>query len=197
MESPPSIHFDSFKLTDDQFYQLCQDNRDLRLERTAYGELVIMPPTGGETGNCNGEINYQLFAWNHQHKLGICFDSSTGFKLANGADRSPDASWISLEKWQNLTLKEREKFIPLSPDFVIELWSKNDSLKSLQEKMKEYMENGTKLGWLINRQDRQVEIYRVGKEVETVDHPLTLSGEDILPNFVMDLSLIWQPYTNG
>jgi Uma2 family endonuclease len=191
MPSPLTIHFDSFKLTDNQFYQLCQDNRDLRFEKNAYGDIVIMPPTGGETGHRNGEMNYQLFAWNHQYKLGIAFDSSTGFKLPNGANRSPDASWIPLEKWQNLTKEEKEKFIPLCPDFIIELRSKNDELKSLQEKMKEYIENGTKLGWLINPQDKKVEIYREDKTVEILEHPLSLSGENILPNFVLNLELIW------
>jgi Uma2 family endonuclease len=191
MPSPLTIHFDSFKLTDNQFYQLCKDNRDLRFEKNAYGDIVIMPPTGGETSNKNLKIIQQLANWTDKDSTGIAFDSSGGFKLPNGATRSPDASWIPLEKWQNLTREEREKFIPLCPDFIIELRSKNDSLKSLQEKMKEYIDNGTKLGWLINPQDQKVEIYREDQEVEILEHPLILSGENILPNFVLNLELIW------
>ena len=191
MESPLTINFESCQLTDEQFYQLCQDNRDLRFERNAQGDLLIMPPTGGETGNRNMEIAYQLQGWSRQSKLGIAFDSSTGFKLPNGAERSPDASWIPLEKWQDLTPQQREKFIPLCPDFVIELRSKTDSLKSLQKKMKEYINNGTKLGWLINRRQKQVEIYRPSQEVEVLNHPQSLSGENVLVGFELDLDLIW------
>ncbi|MEA5532892.1 Uma2 family endonuclease [Crocosphaera sp. XPORK-15E] len=191
MINPLEIKFESFKLTDEQFYQLCQDNRDLRFERNSNGDMVIMPPTGGETGNRNIEIAYQLQSWSRQNKLGIAFDSSTGFKLPNGADRSPDASWIPLKKWNSLTSKQRQKFLPLCPDFVIELRSPSDNLKTLQDKMKEYLDNGTKLGWLINPQDKRVEIYRQRKEVEILDNPQTLSGEDFLPDFVLNLELIW------
>ena len=191
MINPLEINCDSLQMTDEQFFQLCQDNRDLRFERNSNGDILIMPPTGGETGNRNSSINYQLYAWNLQNKLGITFDSSTGFKLPNKADRSPDASWIPLKKWNNLTPQQRQKFLPLCPDFVIELRSPSDSLKTLQNKMKEYLENGTKLGWLINPKAKQVEIYRQGKEVEILDNPTTLSGEDLLPDFVLDLELIW------
>ena len=185
------INCNSLKLTDDQFFQLCQDNRELRFERNRHGDMVIMPPTGGETGNRNLRIIQQLANWTDIDGKGMAFDSSTGFKLPNGADRSPDASWIPLEKWNNLTSEQRQKFLPLCPDFVIELRSPSDSLKTLQNKMKEYLENGTKLGWLINPKTKQVEIYRQGKEVEILDNPTNLSGEDILPNFVLDLELIW------
>ncbi len=185
------IKFESFKLTDEQFYQLCQDNRDLRFERNSNGDMVIMPPTGGETSNRNLKIIQQLGNWTDYNRTGIAFDSSGGFKLPNGADRSPDASWIPLEKWNHLTSEQREKFLPLCPDFVIELRSPSDSLKLLQDKMKEYLENGTKLGWLINRKDRQVEIYRQGQVVEILDNPQTLSGENVLTDFVLDLNLIW------
>jgi Uma2 family endonuclease len=185
------VNLDSFPITDEQFYDLCQDNRHLRFERNAKGNLVIMPPIGGETSNKNAKITQKLGNWTDEDGTGIAFDSSGGFKLPNGADRSPDASWIPLEKWQNLTEKERQRFVPLCPDFVIELRSKTDSLKSLRDKMKEYIENGTRLGWLINRQDRQVEIYRQGKEIEILDYPQTLSGEDVLYGFVLDLQLIW------
>lgn len=178
-------------ITDEQFYQLCITNRELKLERTAKGDLIIMPPTGGETSKFNSEINLDLGLWNRQTKLGITFDSSGGFKLPNGAERSPDVAWIPLAKWESLTPKQQEKFPPICPDFVIELRSPSDSLKLLQEKMQEYIENGTRLGWLINRKNRQVEIYRQGREKEILENPITLSGEDVLPGFVLNLSLIW------
>ncbi|MBN3907410.1 MAG: Uma2 family endonuclease [Nostoc sp. NMS1] len=179
------------ELTDEQFFQLCQANRDLRFERTATGELIIMPPTGGETGNRNAGLTAQLWIWNEQNKLGIAFDSSTGFKLPNGADRSPDASWLRLERWNALTQEEKTKFIPLCPDFVVELLSPSDSLKVAQEKMREYIDNGVRLGWLINRKSRQVEIYRQGQEVEVLESLVTLSGEDVLQGFVLNLGMIW------
>jgi Uma2 family endonuclease len=185
------IHLDSVPLTDEQFYQICLNNRDLRLERNARGDLIIMPPTGGTTGNRNIEISYQLQSWSRQNGLGIAFDSSTGFKLPNGADRSPDASWIAIERWNTLTEEQQNRFIPLCPDFIIELLSPSDNLEKTRSKMGEYVENGLRLGWLINRQSRQVEIYRQGREVEILDNPLTLSGEDILPIFILHLESIW------
>ena len=179
------------KLTDEQFYQLCQANRDLRLEMTAQGELIIMPPTGGETGKRNSDINLDLALWNRQNKLGIVFDSSTGFILPNGAKRSPDAAWIPTEQWNVLTSEQKQKFLPLCPDFVIELRSPTDKLKILQDKMQEYLENGTRLGWLINPQDKQVEIYRQNQAVEVLNFPGNLSGESVLPGFILNLELIW------
>jgi hypothetical protein len=191
MMSPLIVKFDAFQLSNEQFYQLCQDNRDLRFERSSQGDLVIMSTTGGETSNRNIEISYQLQAWSRQNKQGIAFDSSGGFKLPNNADKSPDTAWIPLEKWNNLTTEERQGFIPLCPDFVIELRSKSDSLKSLQNKMQEYLENGTQLGWLINRQDRQIEIYRQGQAVEILENPSQLSGESVLQGFILDLNPVW------
>jgi Uma2 family endonuclease len=185
------LDFQSIELTDEQFYQLCFNNRDLRFERNANGDLLIMAPTGGETGNRNIEIAYQLQAWSRQNKLGLAFDSSTGFKLANGANRSPDASWLSLNKWNSLTKKQQQKFIPLCPDFVIELLSPSDKLGDTQNKMKEYITNGICLGWLINRQNQQVEIYRQGQDVEVLNSPQSLSGENILPGFILNLEPIW------
>jgi Uma2 family endonuclease len=178
-------------MTDDQFFQLCQNNRELRFERNANGELIIMSPAGGETGNRNGRLNQQLFNWTDADGTGIAFDSSTGFKLPNGADRSPDASWIKLERWDALTDEEKRKFPPICPDFVIELLSPSDSLKTTQEKMQEYIDNGVRLGILINRKSRQVEIYRPGKEVEVLDSPTTVSGEEVLKGFVLNLGMIW------
>ena len=178
-------------LTDDQFFALCQNNRDLKFERTASGVLLIMSPTGGNTGRRSLKIGTQLEIWSSQTKLGEAFDSSTGFKLPNGANRSPDAAWIQKERWQSLTAEQQEKFVPLCPDFVIELRSESDSLKVLQEKMKEYQENGLKLGWLIDPKQRRVEIYRPGHPRETLENITTLSGEKILPGFTLDLSRIW------
>jgi len=179
------------KLTSEQFYQLCEENPDLKLERNANGELIAMPPTGGETGKRNVKVTTQLDLWNEQTELGEVFDSSTGFTLPNKADRSPDASWVEKSRWSALTPEQREKFIPLCPDFVIELVSPSDSLKKSQEKMQEYMENGCRLGWLINRKKREVEIYRPGQDVEVLQSPLTLSGENVLPGFVLNLQKIW------
>jgi Uma2 family endonuclease len=179
------------ELTDEQFFKLCQANRDLRFERTATGELIIMPPTGGETGNRNGRITQQLMNWTDADGTGIAFDSSTCFKLPNGADRSPDAAWIKLERWNALTEEEKERFPPICPDFVIELLSPSDNLKVTQEKMREYIDNGARLGFLINRKSRQVEIYRLGKEVEILESPATVSGEDVLNGFFLNLDMIW------
>ena len=179
------------KLTDDQFFQLCQENENIRLERTAKGELIIMSPAGGETGSSNAGLTAQIWIWNQQKKLGKVFDSSTGFKLPNGADRSPDASWVKLERWDALTSEQKKKFPPICPDFVVELMSPSDSLKETQDKMKEYRDNGAVLGWLINRKSRQVEIYRPNQEVEILQSPTTVSSEDILPGFVLSLESIW------
>jgi Uma2 family endonuclease len=187
-----TVNLDSvIKMTDEQFFQLCQNNRELRFERNANGELIIMPPTGGETGNKNARITQQVMNWTDADGTGIAFDSSTCFKLPNGADRSPDASWIKLERWDALTDEEKQKFPPICPDFVIELLSPSDSLKTTQEKMLEYIDNGVRLGLLINRKSRQVEIYRSGKEVEILDSPATVSGEDVLKGFVLNLGMIW------
>lgn len=183
---PPTLKL-SIDLTDEQFFDLCQRNRNYRFERTALGELLIMSPTGSETGNRNIELAYQLQAWSRQNNLGIAFDSSTGFKLPNGAERSPDASWICRKRWEALTPTERKKFAPICPDFVVELRSESDSLKDLQAKMREYIENGARLGWLIDRKNKRVEIYRPGKDVEVLVSPVSLSGEDVLPGFVLDL----------
>ena len=182
------------ELTDDQFYELCLANRDLRLERTATGEIIIMPPAGGETGHRNIEISFQLEAWSSQNNLGLAFDSSTGFKLPNGAERAPDASWIKCDRWNSLNTEQKRKFPPLCPDFVIELRSETDSIKTLQLKMLEYIDNGAKLGWLIDPKTQNVEIYRLGKPVEIVQNPAVLSGEDILPGFVLNLNSIFSEF---
>jgi Uma2 family endonuclease len=179
------------KLTDDQFYKLCRENPDVKFERNAKGEIIIMPPTGGETGKSNFEIAVEFGIWNRQTKLGVCFDSSTCFKLPNGANRSPDVAWIRKERWDALTPEEKAKFSPIAPDFVLELMSPSNDLRDTQAKIREYMENQVKLSWLINPQAKQVEIYRQGKPVEVLNFPTQLSGEDILPGFILDLGIVW------
>ncbi|MBD1942501.1 Uma2 family endonuclease [Coleofasciculus sp. FACHB-712] len=179
-------------LTDDQFFEFCQINRDLRIERTAEGELLIMPPTGSSTGNQNAKLLVQLGVWAERDGTGVYFDSSTGFKLSPGAPPvSPDASWIKLERWNALAPEQQEKFAPISPDFVVELRSKSDGLKPLQSKMQDYIDKGVKLGWLLDRQNRRVYIYRPGVPVQELDNPETVSGAPELPGFILKLGQIW------
>ena len=180
------------QMNDDQFFEFCQLNQNLRIERTASGEIIIMPPTGGKTGKRNFSLIVQFGIWVEKDGTGVAFDSSTGFKLPNGAERSPDASWVKLERWEALTPQQMDKFIPLCPDFVIELRSPSDTLKSLQKKMEEYIENGARLGWLIDPRSRRVYIYRPGMEVEELDNPATVKGDEaVLPGFVLKLEKIW------
>jgi Uma2 family endonuclease len=174
-----------------EFYKLCAANPDMKLERSAQGKLIIMSPTGGETGNWNSQINGELYLWNRQTKTGKCFDSSTGFSLPNGGDRSPDAAWIPLYQWEALTPTQKQGFLPLCPEFVIELLSPSDSWQQGQQKMDEYMSNGCRLGWLIQPKNKRVAIYRQGKDVEIIESPINLSGEDILPDFVLNIEAIW------
>lgn len=178
-------------MTDEQFFAFCQQNRDYRIERNATGEITIMPPTGSETGNRNFDLIVQLGIWTRQNGTGIGFDSSAGFTLPNGAMKSSDAAWIKLEKWHTLTPEHQQKFAPICPDFIIELRSPSDNLQPLKDKLQEYIDNGVSLGWLIDRKNRKVYIYRPNSEVECLDNPATLSGESILPEFVLQLSTIW------
>ena len=180
-----------FELTDDDFYQLCQNNPDVRFERTAKGELVIMPPVGGEGGKREADLITDLNLWNRQANLGVVFSSSAGFKLPNGADRSPDAAWIKHDRWNSLTPEQKRKFPPIAPDFVIELRSESDDLTTLRAKMQEYMDNGVQLGWLLDPKDQIVEIYRQGQPVEVLNAPERLSGETVLPKFTLDLNRIF------
>jgi Uma2 family endonuclease len=178
-------------ITDEQFYQICRDNADIKFERNAVGEILVMSPTGGETGIRNFDIIWQFGSWNKTYNLGYCFDSSTCFKLPNGANRSPDVAFVVKERWESLSNQEREIFSPIAPDFVLELMSPSDGLKGTQDKMQEYIDNGVKLGWLINRKNRQVEIYRQGEEKQVLDNPDYISGEEILPDFTLNLQSIW------
>lgn len=180
-----------FDLTDEKFAELCYKNQEVKFEKTATGELIVMTPTGSETGEKNSSLTGQLWFWNQRTKLGIGFDSSTGFTLPNGAIRSPDAAWIKKERWEQLSKEERRKFAPICPDFVIELLSVNDNWYEGQKKMEEYKKNGVLLGWLLDAENKRVGIYRQNQEVEIVENPTSLSGEDVLPEFVLDLSEIF------
>ncbi|KAM3113460.1 Uma2 family endonuclease [Phormidesmis sp. 146-33] len=187
-----TINFDPIvRLTDDQFYQLCRANPDIKFERNPKGELLIMPPTGGETGRGNAKLTSRFVVWNEQTDLGEVFDSSTCFKLPNGASRSPDVAWIRRDRWDTLTPDQKEKFPPIAPDFVLELLSPTDSLKETQAKMQEYMAGGVKLGWLIDPKSQRVEIYRPDQDPEILESPATLSGETVLIGFSLDLKTIW------
>ena len=190
--TPLTVNFPSLvQMTNEQFYEFCQANGDLRIERTANGEVIIMPPAFSDTGNRNFNIAAQLGYWTEQDGTGIGFDSSSGFTLPNGAMRSPDASWIELERWNALTDAQKASFAPICPSFVIELRSLSDRLIKLQEKMQEYIDNGTLLGWLIDRQNRKVYIYRPNREVEILDNPEAVSGNPELPGFILRMGKIW------
>lgn len=178
-------------LSNDDFYQLCQDNRDLRLERSSRGEVMIMPPTGGETGRKSMRLAGRLDAWTERNGTGVAFDSSTGFALPNGAIRSPDAAWIRRERWEALTPADREGFPPLAPDFVVEIRSPSDRLPDLKAKMEEYRDNGVRLGWLIDPVESRAYVYEVGADVAEIEDPQTLCADPLLPGFTFDPTLIW------
>ena len=179
-------------ITDEYFNQLCSLNPELKLETNSQGELIIMSPTGSETGRRNLDLEGQFWYWNKQYKLGVVFDSSTGFTFPSGAKRSPDVSWIALDRWNSLTSEEKKGFAPIAPDFVLELMSTTDNLLTLQKKMAEYMSNGVRLGWLINPENKQVEIYQLGKAKEVLEHPNTIANDDILPGLVIEFDSIWE-----
>ena len=187
---PLMLSLDQVNLTDEQFYQLCQANPERPLERSAAGALIIMSPVGGESGEREAGLISLLWLWNHQTRLGKVFSSSTLFKLPQGGDRSPDAAWFELSRWNALTTEQKSGFVPLCPDFVIELRSKTDPLAPLQEKMQEYRASGLRLGWLINPQDEQVEIYRADGVVKKIDFPAQLPGEDVLLGFELNWPMV-------
>ncbi len=180
------------KPTDDEFFNFCQRNKSMRIEMDKNGEITIMPPTGSETGKRNFILTVKFGQWSEKDGTGVGFDSSTGFRLPNGAKRSPDLSWIKLEKWNVIPLAKRKKFAPVCPDFVVELRSETDSLTKLKNKMLEYIENGASLGWLIDADKRKVYIYRPNEEVEILENPTELSGEPFLKSFTLDLKEIWE-----
>jgi Uma2 family endonuclease len=180
-------------LTDDQLFELCQLNRDWRIEYTAQGELIVMPPTGGETSNRNAELTFQVQAWTRRDQTGVAFDSSGGFKLPNGATRSPDAAWVRRSRLAGLTREQKQKFLPLCPDFAIELRSPTDNLQAALDKMQEYLDNGAQLGWLLDPLTRRVYVYRPQRSPEILEAPSTVSADPLLPGFVLDLQKIWDP----
>ena len=183
-----TLNLGDMTLTDEQFQQLCTANPELRFETSPTGNLIVMPPAFLETSERNSDLNGQLWQWNRIHKLGKVFDSSGGYSLANGFRPSPDVSWIQNTRLGGISLKQ---FLPIAPDFVIELRSSTDRLLSLQQKMQSYLENGIRLGWLLNPQDQQAEIYRLSQEKEVLTAPTELSGEEVLPGFMLDLTTIW------
>ncbi len=178
------------RLTHEQFYELCKVNQDLRLERSSTGELILMPPTGWESGKRNADLTTNVTLWNRQTHLGIVFDSSTGFSLPNGADRSPDVAWVEKSRIESIA-PDPAQFLPLAPDFVIELRFATDKLTTLERKMAEYRDCGVRLGWLIDPAEKQVQIYRVGRPTEYLAQPESLSGEEVLPGFVLTLAEVW------
>jgi Uma2 family endonuclease len=185
------VHSITLRVTHEEFEKLCQDNPERSLELTASGELVVMPPVGGESGNSESELGGELFVWNRQTRLGKTFSSSTVFVLPNGAERSPDAAWVELSRWEALTPEQRKKFPPLAPDFVIELRSATDRLPPLREKMEEYRANGVRLGLLIDPKKKQVEIYRPGQEPFVLESPASIDCSEVMPGFILSLSEIW------
>ena len=183
---PPSI-----KIMDEQFFDFCLTNDGFRIERNAQGDCEIMAPTGGQTGWMNSKLNTLLSIWAEQEGSGIVFDSATGFILPNEAIRSPDVSWVKRTRLAALTPQQKQRFLPLCPDFVLELRSPSDRMKPLQDKMQEYIENGAGLGWLIDPEDRQVFIYQAEKAVIKLEQPEFLAGESVLPEFKLELQRLW------
>jgi Uma2 family endonuclease len=190
---PITINLKTFadKISDQDFERICADNPETKFETTKEGMLIVMSPTGSESGRKNSSLLIQVGIWNRQTLLGEVFDSSTGFKLSNGATRSPDLSWIELSRWNSLTKEQQRRFAPIDPDLVVELMSPTDDLDELRQKMSEYMSCGVKLGWLINPDEKQVEIYRQGQDKQVLSNPTSLSGEDFLPGLTVDLSEIF------
>lgn len=188
---PVKLKVDAFHLTDERFALLCRENPDLRLELTAQRELLIMPPTGSKTGLRNSRLTHRLATWAEADGTGFVFDSSTGFTLPNGAKRSPDASWLRRQRWDALTEAQQNGFAPVCPDFVAELRSPQDRLSVLQEKLREYVENGARLGWLIDPLERRVHVFREGHGVEVLEDPASLDGEAVLPGFILHVGELW------
>jgi Uma2 family endonuclease len=191
-ELPLVVRFrPAIELSEDQFFELCQINYELRIERNARGELLIMPPAGSETGRRNLDVAVQVGGWAKLDGRGVAFDSSAGFTLPNGAVRAPDAAWIVRERWEQVPSEQREKFAPICPDFVLELRSPSDTLRTVQDKMAEYLANGARLGWLLAPGPRHVYVYRPGAAVERLEDPETVSGDPVLPGFILNVREVW------
>ena len=188
---PLVLDFSAVEMSDDQFVRFCSDNGELRIELSAERKLIIMPPANPTTGSKNQTISGEVYIWSKQDGTGLSFDSSSGFTLPNGAVRSPDASWMSRERWDAIPDDDKLRFSHIAPDFVVELRSPSDTVAMLQAKMAEYIENGVQLGWLIDPFQRQVHIYRSGQPVEVLDGPEIVSGDPVLPGFVLNLQEIW------
>lgn len=180
-------------LSEEDFFRLCQANSDLRFERTAEGDVIVMSPTGSETGRRNLDLLFHLKSWAEADGRGVAFDSSTGFTLPDGSVRSPDASWILRERYAALDAHARSRFAPICPDFVIELCSRTDPRKKVAAKMDAYLANGLRLGWMIDPDRRQVLVYRPGRPVEILDEVRLVSGDPELPGFRLELAEIWEP----
>jgi Uma2 family endonuclease len=180
-------------MSEDEFFDLCQRADPLRLERTSDGKIIVMPPAGSYSSNRSNEISSQLRNWTRRTNRGVEFDSSGGFTLPNGATRAPDAAWVSSDQLTTLSKEKKEKFLPLAPDFAVEVRSQNDRREDLEEKMNEYVENGTRLGWLVDPYDETVTVYRDDGPVEEHEKPDTLSGDPVLPGFTCDLDRVWNP----
>lgn len=194
-EHPPfTLHFGPVlkRMSNREFFEFCQANSGLRLERTSEGDLIVMPPTGGNIGRCNFMLNLRFGLWSESDDTGIAFDSSTGFMLPNGAMRAPDLAWVLKARWEALSEKERDRFPPLCPDFVVELRSRTDRLDALKDKLQEYIDSGAQLGWLIDPDEKTVYIYRPDVDVVTQIDPETLSGDPLLPGFILNLRDLWR-----
>lgn len=190
--SPVVLHWPpSMRVVNDQFFEFCQANKELRIERTAQGDCEIMAPTGGTTGWRNSGLTAQLYNWAEREGSGVVFDSSSGFILPNGAIRSPDVSWVKKSRLATLTPEQKQRFLPLCPDFVIELRSPSDNLIALQDKMQEYIENGASLGWLIDTETRQVLVFQPQQKLISLEQPEVMSADEVLKRFELDMQKIW------
>ena len=191
---PLPLQFEpAIEMTDEQFARFCALNRDLRIERTSEGYVMIMMPTMGSTSPWNSRLNAKLFAWAERDGTGVAFESNAGFHLPNGATRSPDASWVRKERLAALTSDQQKSFLPLCPDFVVELRSSTDRLPYVQDKMEEYLATGTRFGWLLDPLEKKLHVYAPGADVQVLDEPDAVSGDPVLPGFTLDLRPFWQP----
>ena len=189
-----TVNYPTEKMSEEEFHAFCAANPKLRIEQDQYQNVIVMPPIHVDSGFYENEATGEVRAYAKRTKTGVALSPSTGFKLPNGATRSPDACWVSMERWSTLSAKEKQKFSPVVPDFVIEIRSRTDTLKKLQAKMQEWIDNGVRLAWLIDPKKQQTTIYREGSEPETIEgFENVLSGDDIMPGFEFDLKLLRMP----